>query len=98
MDSVYVRMPGMPIPAGYEDIFTNNSVINITQPVNMSYPVYVKGLEFEWQTNFWYLPKPFSYFSLYTNYILIVHQQSTRHIQLWMNKLEQQAEGRQSTD
>jgi TonB-dependent receptor len=68
---VYVRMPGMPIPAGYEDIFTNNSVINITQPVNMSYPVYVKGLEFEWQTNFWYLPKPFSYFSLYTNYTLM---------------------------
>jgi hypothetical protein len=37
----------------------------------MSYPVYVKGLEFEWQTNFWYLPKPFSYFSLYANYTLL---------------------------
>jgi TonB-dependent receptor len=68
---VYVRMPGMPLPAGYEDVFQPNAVIDITQPVNMSYPVFVKGLEFEWQTNFWYLPKPFSYFSLYVNYTLM---------------------------
>ena len=34
----------------------------------MQYPVYVKGLEVEWQTSFWYLPKPFNYFTFYINY------------------------------
>jgi TonB-dependent receptor len=68
---VYVRMPGTPLPEGYENIFTSDALINIKQPVNMSNPVYVKGIELEWQTSFWYLPKPFSYFSLYANYTLM---------------------------
>ena len=68
---VHVRMPGDPLPVGFENIFLPNAVINITQPVNMDYPVFIKGLELEWQTNFWYLPKPFSYFSLYANYTLM---------------------------
>ena len=29
------------------------------------------GFEVEWQTNFWYLPKPFSYFTLTLNYSYI---------------------------
>ncbi len=68
---VYVRMPSDPLPAGFENVFQTNAVINITQPVNMHYPVFIKGLEFEWQTNFWYLPKPLSFFSLYVNYTLM---------------------------
>ncbi len=68
---VHVRMPGDPLPAGFENIFQQSAVVNITQPVNMDYPVFLKGLELEWQTSFWYLPKPFSYFSLYANYTLM---------------------------
>jgi len=68
---VYIRVPGDPIPAGYENVFNSNSVIDITQPVNHNYPVFIKGLEFEWQTSFWYLPSPFKYFSLYCNYTIM---------------------------
>ncbi len=68
---VHVRMPGDPLPAGFENVFQSNAVIDITQPVNMDYSVFIRGLELEWQTNFWYLPKPLSYFSLYANYTLM---------------------------
>ncbi len=36
--------------------------------INNPYDAYVKGLEFSWQTNFRYLPQPFSYFVLNVNY------------------------------
>jgi TonB-dependent receptor len=36
--------------------------------INNPYPAYVKGLEFEWQTNFWYLPEPFNSLVLNVNY------------------------------
>lgn len=36
--------------------------------INNPHPAYIKGLEFEWQTNFWYLPKPFNSLVLNTNY------------------------------
>jgi TonB-dependent receptor len=36
--------------------------------VNNPHPAHIKGLEFEWQTNFWYLPKPLNALVLNINY------------------------------
>jgi TonB-dependent receptor len=63
----YIRIPGDPVLPG----FTNNQNVSTTVTVNNDQFVYVKGLEFEWQTNFWYLPKPFNYFSLNINYTVM---------------------------
>ncbi|MBN2423451.1 MAG: TonB-dependent receptor [Calditrichaceae bacterium] len=41
---------------------------SISSYINNPNPAYVKGLEFEWQTNFWYLPKPFNTMVLNVNY------------------------------
>jgi TonB-dependent receptor len=38
---------------------------------NNPYPAHIKGLEFEWQTNFWYLPQPFNSLVLSANYTRI---------------------------
>ncbi|MHB8854386.1 MAG: TonB-dependent receptor [Ignavibacteriaceae bacterium] len=51
--------------------FSNTSTVVITIPQNHSFPVYLKGLEFEAQTNLWYLPEPFNYISLDVNFTLI---------------------------
>ncbi len=40
----------------------------ITTYLNNPHPAYIKGLEFEWQTNFWYLPKPLNSLVLNANY------------------------------
>jgi TonB-dependent receptor len=37
-------------------------------PANKKYPGFSKGLELEWQTNFWYLPFPFNALVLNANY------------------------------
>jgi hypothetical protein len=42
--------------------------VNVSIVENHPYTVYVQGLEFEWQTSFYYLPKPFNYFTLSANY------------------------------
>ena len=63
----YTRIPGDPVLPG----FGPNDQVNTTITLNNDKYVYVKGLEFEWQTNFWYLPSPFKYFSLDVNYSLI---------------------------
>jgi len=63
----YSRIPGDPLLPG----FTNNQTVITTESVNNNEFVYIKGLEFEWQTNFWYLPKPFNYFSLNVNYTIL---------------------------
>ncbi len=36
--------------------------------LNNPYPGHVYGLEFDWQTRFWYLPQPFSFLVLDVNY------------------------------
>ena len=38
---------------------------------NNPYPAHIKGLEFEWQTNFWYLPQPLNSLVLSANYTRI---------------------------
>jgi TonB-dependent receptor len=40
----------------------------ISSYINNPAPAYVKGLEFEWQTNFWYLPNPLNSLVLNINY------------------------------
>ena len=66
----YTRIPGDPLIPG----FGPNDQVTTTVTLNNDKYVYVKGLEFEWQTNFWYLPSPFNYFSLNVNYSVISSQ------------------------
>ena len=51
--------------------FPADAEVEVTSWYNHDEPTYVRGIEIEWQTNFWYLPKPFSYFTLTTNYSYI---------------------------
>lgn len=62
----YQRIKGdKPLPP-----FPDNQSVTVSVWENQNYKGFAKGLEFEWQTSFWYLPKPFSYFTLTTNYTL----------------------------
>ena len=60
----YKRIKGDPVVAPFPD----NALVNIRIWENHPYEVQLSGLEFEWQTSFWYLPQPFNYFTLYLNY------------------------------
>lgn len=51
--------------------FSEVDEVEVTGFYNHEYEVTVMGFEAEWQTNFWYLPKPFSYFTLTLNYSYI---------------------------
>ncbi|MDR3626628.1 MAG: TonB-dependent receptor [Ignavibacteriaceae bacterium] len=71
--SIY-RISGEPWP--YENFnigkyYTDNTTVLITIPQNHTFPDYLKGIEFETQTNFWYLPFPFNNLSLDLNFTLI---------------------------
>jgi len=65
------RTPGQPWTFGAGQYFTDNSTVLITVPQNFNYPVYLKGLEFEMQSNLWFLPEPFNYITLDVNFTLI---------------------------
>jgi TonB-dependent receptor len=66
----WTRIPGDdPVP-----YFPENAQVVVSSWYNHQYPVYVKGFEFEWQTNFWYLPKPFSFFTLTMNYSILKNE------------------------
>lgn len=51
--------------------FQPDQRVDVTEILNHPYEGYAKGIEVEWQTNFWYLPRPFSYFTLNLNYSYI---------------------------
>jgi TonB-dependent receptor len=76
--SIY-RVSGQPWPYANEGFnigqyyggSSSNSTVLISIPQNHSFPGYLKGLEFEAQTNLWYLPEPFNYISLNANFTLI---------------------------
>lgn len=51
--------------------FSDADEVDVTGFYNHENKVTVAGFETEWQTNFWYLPKPFSYFTLSLNYSYI---------------------------
>ena len=40
----------------------------LSTTINNTHPGYIKGVEIDWQTNFWYLPKPFNSLVLDINY------------------------------
>ncbi|MCP4313942.1 MAG: TonB-dependent receptor [Bacteroidetes bacterium] len=48
--------------------FLADEDVIVTSWYNNNHDTYVRGFEVEWQTNFWYLPKPLSYFTLTANY------------------------------
>ncbi len=54
--------------------FPSDAEVEVTSWYNHQHETYVRGLEIEWQTSFWYLPKPFSYFTLTANYSYINNQ------------------------
>lgn len=51
--------------------FNPDQRVDVTEIQNHPYVGVAKGIEVEWQTNFRYLPKPFSYFTLNLNYSYI---------------------------
>jgi TonB-dependent receptor len=60
----YQRIKGDPII----DPFPDNANVNVTLWENHPYTAKIEGVELEWQSSFYYLPKPFNYFTLYFNY------------------------------
>jgi len=48
--------------------FAADEDVIVTSWYNNDHDTNVRGFEVEWQTNFWYLPKPLSYFTLTANY------------------------------
>ncbi len=66
----HIRVPGDPSVPG----FKNTDLVQVTETMNHQDPGYVRGLGFEWQTSFWYLPQPLNLFSLNINYSIIRSQ------------------------
>ncbi|MEN8203871.1 MAG: TonB-dependent receptor [Bacteroidota bacterium] len=64
---LWTRLPADPEIPHYDA----DDAVQVTSWYNHEHPNYVRGFEVEWQTNFWYLPKPFSYFTLTANYSYI---------------------------
>ena len=60
----YQRIKGDPII----NPFPNTAPVNVSTWENHPYKGYVKGVEFDWQSSFYYLPKPFNFFTLSANY------------------------------
>jgi len=61
---MYTRIKGDPLIPPFPDA----ALVNVTVWENHPYAAHVEGIEFEWQTSFYYLPKPFNFFTLYANY------------------------------
>jgi TonB-dependent receptor len=74
----------IPIPdsAGLADLGfstpTAGQFVNTT--VNNPNPAFIRGLEFDWQTNFWYLPEPFNSLVLDINYTKSTSRMDYRQI------------------
>jgi TonB-dependent receptor len=60
----YQRIKGDPLVPPFPD----NAMVNMTVWENHPYEANIEGVEVEWQTSFFYLPKPFNFFTLYANY------------------------------
>ena len=56
--------------------FPDNAMVNVTIWENHPFTAFVEGVELEWQTSFFYLPKPFNFFTLYANYTF-THSETT---------------------
>ena len=60
----FKRIKGDPLVPPFPD----NALVDITVWENHPYKANIEGIELEWQTSFFYLPKPFNFFTLYANY------------------------------
>jgi TonB-dependent receptor len=60
----YKRLVGDPII----DPFPDKSQVNVTAIENHQYKIYLKGVEVELQTSFWYMPNVLKYFTFTANY------------------------------
>lgn len=60
----YKRISSDPIIAP----FGQNDVVSVNVIENHPYDIELKGVEVEWQTSFWYAPKPLNFITLYLNY------------------------------
>ncbi len=85
----FTRLKGDPIP---DPNFTDNNLVNVSQWENHKNTIFVKGLEFELQTAFYYLPKPFSFFTLYANYTFT--NSETQYPLSWVENIIPPAGGR----
>ncbi len=56
------------VDPAYYNVPDNIKVEFIQTEINNDNPAEIKGLELDWQTNFWYLPKPFDGLVLNINY------------------------------
>ncbi len=61
----YTRIKGDPIP---DPSFTDNSVVFMSIWENHEYDANLQGVELDWQTALYYLPKPFNFLTLSANY------------------------------
>ncbi|MEQ8240874.1 MAG: TonB-dependent receptor, partial [Cyclobacteriaceae bacterium] len=61
----YPRVSSDPV---IEPWFQAGDGVDVTLVENHPYDIYLTGAELEWQTAFYYLPKPFNFFTLNVNY------------------------------
>ena len=50
----------------FDYVFNKTDIINVN--LNNPNTAYIRGVEIDWQTNFWYLPEPFNSLVLNVNY------------------------------
>lgn len=77
----FKRIKGDPIIEPFPDA----SLVNVSQPENHQNEIFVKGVEVEVQTSFWYLPKPFSFFTASANYTFT--QSETQYPLSWIENI-----------
>jgi len=65
--------------------FSDNDVVQVSAWENHPYEVDLRGIEFEWQTSFWYLPAPLKYFTLSLNYTYT--QSDTKYPLTWIENV-----------
>ncbi len=64
----FKKIPGQNILPDLEIIEAGSKVIDIYSVINNPNMAYIKGIELDWQTNFWYLPSVFKGLVLNVNY------------------------------
>jgi TonB-dependent receptor len=60
----YPRIKGDPVIEPFPD----NAIVNVSVWENNQYPTHLEGIELEWRTSFFYLPRPLNFFTLCVNY------------------------------
>jgi len=74
----YKRIKGDPVIPP----FGENDVVEVNIWENHPYDIRLQGLEIEWQTSFWYLPRVLKYFTLSLNYTFTDSKTNYPHTRL----------------